>query len=195
MQISLRTVDLCLGMLQDFLFDNICDQLGIEEYSGIKTVLLDIRAIRELPAFRFELQVILSFLYMEESSLKQELILDQTLVTNQLIPKLSSLMDATELKMLLNKLKALSNIAENRQLFRNSRMLLCLGTLMEHFTNNSVVEASIAELIHVVLSDAPDTESDVAEEGEKVNAIAMFEEFMTYSYDGELVVCYFHYIE
>ena len=184
MQISLRTVDLCLGILQDFMFDNICDQLSSEDYSGVQTVLVDTKALHRLPSFRFELQVILSFFYTEESTLKHELILDQTLVTNHLIPKLSSLKDARELKVLLNKFRALNNVAENRQLFRNGGILSCLGSLLEWFAG-SVVESSIAELIHVVLSDAPDGEA-VAVEEDKSNAIAMFEEFMTCSYDGEL---------
>lgn len=183
-QISLRTVDLCLGILQDFMFDNICDQLRKEDFSAVQTVLVDTKAFRGLPAFRFELQVILSFFYTEESTLKQELILDQTLVTNHLIPKLSSLKDTGEMKVLLNKLRALNNVAENRQIFRNGGILPCLGSLLEQFAG-SIVESSIGELIHIVLSDAPDGEA-VAVEDEKSNAIAMFEEFITCSYDGEL---------
>lgn len=173
---------MCLGVFQDFMFDDICDQLGVEEFSRIKDVLVDTKALLKLPAFRFELQLILAFLHVtEESELKQELILDQFSVTN-LIPLLRFFKDVKELKILLKKLKALSNIAENRQLFRNCGILQCLGTLLEQFAH-STIESSIAELICVMLSDAPDTDSEVAEK-ENVNAIAMFEEFMTCTYDG-----------
>lgn len=181
LQISLRTIDFCLGVIQDFLFDNICDQLETAELIGIKTTFLDVNALSVLPEFRFEIQLILAFFHVnEDDSLKQALILGQNFVADFIIPKLRSSKDGKELKLLLNKVKSLSNITENRQLLRKCGILPCLGTLLEQYADSDA-EPILAELIYYLLTDEPDA-VDIDEKD--MDPIAMFEEFMTFVYEG-----------
>lgn len=172
---------MCLGIIQDILFDNVCVHLGVEELTEINKILLETQALHALPAFRFELQLIhAAFLHSDEDdALKQDLIIDETLLTDCLVPMLRSFKDTNKLQSMLIKLKGSTNIAENRHLFRKHGILPCLGTLMEQYAD-SAAESVIAELIYLLLSDAPDAE--MVEED--INPIAMFEEFMTVVYEG-----------
>lgn len=174
------TIEFCLGVLQDFLFDGICDQLRAEQLNRIKGILLETKALYVLQDFRFELQLILTFFCVdEEDELKQVVVLDETLVADHLMPMLRSFKDAGELKLMLKKLKCLTVIAENRQLFRKFGILPCLGTVLEQYTDSDM-ESVIAEVIHLLLSDKSDTEV----EEEDMNPIAIFEEFMAVSLQG-----------
>lgn len=167
-------------MIQDLLFCKICDEIDDSELSGIKENLVANRALHSLAEFRLEVQLILTYFWREKDDIHQELVLDQTVVADRLIPVLRSLKDPEQLTVMLKKMKCLAKIAVNRQLFRKLGLLQCLGTLFEQYSGSSV-ESVVAELIHYLLSDAPDEET--MEEAD-MNPIALFEDFMTVLYEG-----------
>ena len=168
-------------MIQDLLFDEICDLLEDSELSRIKSSLIANKALHSLTGFRFEVQLILTYFWTdEEEDLKRELVLDQTVVTDHLIPVLRSFKDSEQLKVMLKKIRSLARIADNRQLFRRLGLLHSLSILLEQYSS-SAAESTIAELIYYLLSDAPDPETIKEPD---MNPIAILEEFMTVLHEG-----------
>lgn len=178
----MRTIDFCLGVIQDILFDEVCDLLGDSELSGIKTSLIANKALHSLVGFKFEVQLILTYFWTdEEDYMKQELVLDKTVVTDQLIPVLRSCKDPEQLNVMLKKIRSLARIADNRQLFRKLGLLQGLSAVLEQYSSSSA-ESTIAELIYYLLSDAPDPG---ATKEPDMNPIAILEEYMTVMHEGQ----------